>query len=159
MKTPRRRAGFSLLEVVLSLAIFGVAAVMLTELAELSLRRAASCRDVTQAQFIADSIMTELIVGVRELENVADSPYRGEGEGITEAANWNFSVEVSSIDADGLLSIRVFVSQNIDDPRRAAQFALTRLIQDPDSVPVEEETTSESSSTFASFGRREGSHG
>lgn len=152
-----RAAGFSLLEVVLALAIFGMAAVMLTELANSSLRRAADCRDVTQAQFIAESIMSELVVGVRDLANVANAEYRGEGEGLLQQANWNYSVQIATGEIEGLLSVTVTVQQNLDDETRAAEFSLVRLIQDPDAIPVEEESTSTSTAALLELAR-EGRH-
>ena len=62
--------GFSLLEIVLALAILAGALAALGEVMRLGDQNAEAAGDETQAELLAESVMSELVVGARPLENV-----------------------------------------------------------------------------------------
>lgn len=122
----RTRRGFSLLEVILSLAIFTLGLVAIGELMRLGLRNATIARDGTRAQIIAESLLNELASQSREVTPVADQASEVDPE-------FQFSIQVAPVDLTGLLSVTVFVrranSTNVNDG-----FSVTRWITDPQYV-------------------------
>src|SRR3954464_3509115 len=70
----KAKSAFTLLEVILSLAILAGALAALGEVMRLADRSASTAEDETQAQILAASIMDELSAGSRELQSVAKSP-------------------------------------------------------------------------------------
>jgi general secretion pathway protein I len=118
------RGAFSLLEVILALAILVGAIAVMGELIRLGTLSAASARDLTQAQLICESKLAEITAGITPPEAVSLAEYELDPE-------WIYSVELASVDVPGLLMLRVTVAQNLDPSQRPVEFSLTRLIQDP----------------------------
>jgi prepilin-type N-terminal cleavage/methylation domain-containing protein len=118
------RRGFSLLEVVLALALLVGAIAVTGELIRLGTLSAARARDMTQAQLICESKLAEIMAGIMLPEAVSYAEYELDPE-------WLYSVELASADVPGLVILRVTVVQNLDPIQRPAEFSLTRLIQDP----------------------------
>lgn len=126
----QRRQGFSLLEIVLALAVVAVAMSLLSQLVRLASRSAAASRDQTKAQLIAESVMSDLASGVM----VGASS--GEWELDT---TWGYEVSEAAGPTDNLSALTVVVTHNIDVPRPAS-FRLTQwLFEAPE--PVADETT------------------
>ena len=142
MKNGRRSSsGFTLLEVLLSLAILGGAIAVLGELARHGILSAKAARDITQAQLLCESKMSEITVGVLSPDAVLDVPFDeivGDGSIV-----WQYSIESELIDQEGLLSVRVTVSQDLEPEKDPISFSLNRWILDPD-VGSESDDTSES---------------
>ena len=65
-----RRRGLSLLEVVLALAILSGAFVALTQLVSTGLRAAANARDLTRAQIMAETVVSEIVAGLGHADSV-----------------------------------------------------------------------------------------
>ena len=156
MRTQPLHSGFTLLEVILALAVFGVSAVLLSELMNLGVRNARAARDGTQAQLLCETIMTELLTGVRPLQSEPNAQLQDDPTASSvEKAPWISDITVEVIDTvDGaynMLALLVTVRENNDDPRKQ-EFTMARWILDPDTLPEEEEeaATSTSSSTTSS---------
>lgn len=152
------RSGFTLLEIILSIAILAGSLAALGEVMRLADLNAALSRDETDAQIIAASIMDELIAGYRpltatdkELLNPNDSPA------------WLYSIAVDQTQYTELISLRVLVEQQLEPELKPARFELIRWMMNPDYVPPEvpqddsSSSSSSSSSTSSSSGTGGGS--
>jgi type II secretion system protein I len=116
-------AGFSLLEIVLALAILAGSLAALGEVMRLSDMNAAKARDETQAELLADSVMSEIISGARTLDNVNNATFDSSDE-----PPWNYSIEVNSTDYQELLSVRVSVMQQLAPELQPSRCDLVRWL-------------------------------
>lgn len=145
---PQRRRtcrGLSLMEVVLAIAILGVAISVIGELVRLGSRCAAQARDLTTAQMYCESKMAEIAAGADIAQPVSSTPIDTEGE-------WMYSVEIAAIQQEGLVSITVTVEQNRDPADRPVRFSIQRWIQDPGVDYSAEETGTTTDSSGATSG-------
>jgi len=146
----------TLLEVLLSLAIFGGMVAIIGELARNAFTNARIARDLIQAELLAESIMAKIRLGIIEMEDVFDVPIGSTYttinpadivldthavSGDAEAERWIYSVEVFYVDEYlNLVEIAVTVRQNEPDNPRAVACRLVRwLALEPETE--EEETT------------------
>ncbi|MEZ6105956.1 MAG: hypothetical protein R3B96_07520 [Pirellulaceae bacterium] len=121
------RAGITLLEVILSIAILGGALAVIGELVRLGTRAALAAHETTIAHVLADSRMAEVAAGAVELANVSSTTCE-------ESPDWVYSIEIQQTQQVGLLMVVVFVQQ---DPARFAYpigFRLYRMMPDPEYV-------------------------
>jgi len=126
---PRSPAhGFSLLEVILALAIMAGAMVVLGELARQGLRYAESARDVTEAQMLCESKLAEFTSGVSTPAGSGAAPLESDA---SSPRKWLYSVDVSSLSQQGLLAVRVTVTKDAADQARPLAVSLTRWMIDP----------------------------
>lgn len=58
------RAGISLMEVVLALAILGIASAYLSQAMQIAAQNAVQAQRLTQAELVAESVMNQVIAGV-----------------------------------------------------------------------------------------------
>ncbi|MBN2579941.1 MAG: prepilin-type N-terminal cleavage/methylation domain-containing protein [Pirellulales bacterium] len=143
-----KRSGFSLLEVVLALAILTGAIAVLGELARLGLRHAAAARDMTRAQLLCKSKMAEITSGIEPPVAVQNAPF--DEEYLADDVRWLYSVELQQIDQDGLVAVRVTVAQDVPTGRRPVACCLTQWIPDPNWEYSEETTTTENTEESSS---------
>ena len=129
-----RRAGLTLLEVILALAILAAALATLGELMGIGTRSAAEARDLTMAQLLCESKMSELTARVIPLESMQRARFEYN-------TDWLYSVTVQSTEEEHLFAVRVVVEQNVDPRKRPVSFALDRWVIDPDLELQEEQTT------------------
>jgi general secretion pathway protein I len=120
----RRRHGFSLLEVLLAMAILVGSLVVLSDLATIGRIHATKAADGTTAMRICRSKLNEIIAGLEPVAPVRDEPLDGE-------PGWLYSVEVESLQQPGLVSVRVTVRQEESENGRPLEFSLVRWIRDP----------------------------
>lgn len=134
------RRGMSLLEVILAVAILAMALAVLAELVRIGSRASSRARDLTQAQLLCDSIMTEVVVGATPADPVSRVEVPTDPE-------WLYSIKLETTDDEDLVALKVTVVQNLDARKRPAEFSLVRWIPDPGvEIPEDEEITTESSS-------------
>ena len=139
LAAPTHRDGFSLLEVILALAILAGAAAVLGEIARNGLESTRIARDLTYAQLMCESKLAEITSGA-----VGPDPVSSTAVDITEGSSrggWLYSVEVDETDVEGLLSLRVTVTQDMPEDKHPVHCTLVRWLVDPDAV------TSDTSST------------
>lgn len=129
-----RRAGLTLLEVILALAILAAAMATLGELMGIGTRSAAEARDLTTAQLLCESKMSELTARIIPLESIQRAQFEYN-------TDWLYSVTVQSTEEQHLFAVRVVVQQNVDPRKRPVSFALDRWVIDPDLELQEEQTT------------------
>jgi prepilin-type N-terminal cleavage/methylation domain-containing protein len=130
--------GFTLLEVMLALAILVGSLAVLGEFARMGLHSARTARDLTRAELLCESLMSEIAAGILPPTAVQAAPIEDPVTGTPvsdtqtdDVAQWVYSVDVQSIDADGLLGVTVTVMQDLPPAQRPATFSLVRWIPDP----------------------------
>jgi type II secretion system protein I len=137
--------GFTLLEVILSLAILAGALAALGEVMRLADRSASTAEDETQAQILAASIMEELQAGARQL-SAADGVDLNTGDD----PPWIYSIEIGQTQYDELVGVKVRVEQQMDARLQPAKFELVRWLPNPDYVAPTTQDDSTSSTTGTS---------
>ena len=143
--------GYSLLEVVLALAILAGAFAALGEVMRLADRNAEQARDTTQAELLADSVMAELVAGARALGSVT-APFN-----LATEPPWVYSIVVEPTEYVELVSVRVTVTQDTAPELEPARCDLVRWLPNPDYLPVE--TTDESAAAGGSSAISQGTAG
>ena len=124
------RAGLSLLEVILSIAIMGVALVSIGQLINLGYRSARQAQLRSDANILVDSKMAEVVSGVLPLEAAS-------GASIEGFPDWVYSVDIQRTEILGLLNVTVEVTAlNSSVPVR---MSVARLVPDPDFDPLEDQ--------------------
>jgi len=125
--TRRRSArdGFSLLEVILAVAILFISLAALSELVRIGIRSARSARDLSEAQLLCESKMSELAAGMIALEPVQDMPC---DELLAEG--WYYALETEPCAELGMLTVKVSVYTLDGGVSRSGEFTLTRWLPD-----------------------------
>jgi prepilin-type N-terminal cleavage/methylation domain-containing protein len=141
--------GFTLLEVILSLAILAGSLAALGEVMRLADQNAAMSRDETHAHIMASSIMDELISGYRTLTQVNQAVFDPNMD-----PAWLFSIAVEDTSYVELVAVRVLVEQQLDAQLQPARFELVRWLANPNFVPPDTgaDASSSSSSSAGSTG-------
>ncbi|MEX2559655.1 MAG: hypothetical protein WD403_07055 [Pirellulales bacterium] len=142
--------GFSLLEVVLALAILTGAIAVLGEVVRTGMHNARLARDLTQAQLYAESLMAEIAAGVIPAEPAGGVPL--------DKPDWSYSVVAEALNDEGLLHVAVTVEQHAQRPVRP--FTVVRWMRDPETqVSASQSAASGSSSSSSSSGGSQGAGG
>ena len=139
--SPKGRGGFSLLEVILALAVLAGALAVLGEAIRLGMRNAQVSRDLTQAQLLCESKLAEIAAGLTLSDPVQGAPFDcvvGDGQ-----TGWFYSISRETMGEEGLLLVCVTVTQDLPPEKRPVQFALFRWIPDPAAVAAMEEAAAE----------------
>ncbi len=129
---PRNRTAISLLEVILALAILAGAVATLGHVMRIGTRSAADSRDLTAAQLLCESKMSELTARVVPLESVQRVPFETNQD-------WLYSIVVRSTEEENLFFVRVIVEEDVDPRLRPLSFMLDRWVLDPDLELLEED--------------------
>ncbi len=139
MSRPCDRDGFTLFEVILAMAILGGAVAVIAQAAWSGLENARMTKELVQAELLAESVLGELVSGIRPLDSIQESPFE-EDEGLEDPDQWLYSVEINPAAVAGMLEARVNVRANTDQPRKV-DFTLVRWILDTDALASEEEAS------------------
>jgi len=124
-----RRPAFSLLEVILALAILAGAVVVLGELARQGLESTRIARDLTYAQLLCESKLAEVVAGAELPEPVQDMPLTTIE--VPSSSLWLYSIDVMETGEQGLISVWVTVTQDPTTERRPVRCTLVRWMVDP----------------------------
>jgi hypothetical protein len=118
--------------VILALTILGLSLAVLGELARWGLRHAGYVRDMTQAQLLCESKMSEIVSGIVWPEPAVNVPFAAEDLlDPNDPVGWVYSIELVETDQPGLMAVAVTVSQNLPPERKPVQCTLVRWIPDP----------------------------
>lgn len=130
---PFSRSGFSLLEVILALAILAGAIVVLGEANRLALRNAEIARDMGKAQLLCESKLSEIVTGIVPAEPVENAPFDATTTASIDANEpaWLYTIETAQVDEAGLLSVRVTVTRDVPAGQHPVRFSLVRWLPDP----------------------------
>ena len=126
--TMRDFAAFSLLEVILALAILAGSLAIIGEYARQGADNARIAQDLTQAQFLCESKLAEIAAGI----SAADS---GSGESLMtdDEQTWTCDVEATPIETLKLLSVTVTVTKDFAGGQPVS-CTITRWIADPNAT-------------------------
>lgn len=132
----RRAAAFTLLEVIVALAILAGAIAVLGEVMSIAGRNASDAQAEAHAQLLASSMMDELLAGSIPMLSQTRQPL------VTESAiPWVYSVTIGDTALLGLMSVEVLVEQDVEEQFRPVKYRLLRW------VSTEMETSEEEGST------------
>lgn len=126
----RSAAGFTLLEVILAMAILLLSLAAVSQLVLTAHANARLARDRGTAQMLCDSLMAELIAGSLPLESTSETPLEDVVDGVDP--EWLYAVDVSAMDLEGLLRVEVIVRQDGAAIARPAEARLVQWMIDPD---------------------------
>jgi prepilin-type N-terminal cleavage/methylation domain-containing protein len=142
----RAPSGFSLLEVILALAILVGAIAVIGELIATGTRAAGAARDLTQAQLLCESKLNEITAGILIPDPVQGAPIETDME-------WLYSIDLFPSDQNGIVAVKVTVYQDLPVERRPVTFSLVRWLQDPGiELPEPEDTSSAGGSSTSGTG-------
>jgi prepilin-type N-terminal cleavage/methylation domain-containing protein len=136
------KQGFTLLEIILALAILAGSLTALGEVMRLADQMASLTEGESQAQILAASVMDELQSGARQLETVRQASLASDAE-----PPWLYSIETDKTNLDAIISVRITVEQKLDPRLQPARFDLTRYMPNPDYTAPNANTQSNSSSS------------
>lgn len=118
------RRGFSLLEVLLSLAIFLTAFVALSQLSANGMRAAVAARLETKAIMRCESKLAEIVAAVEPLESVTDQPFEDD-------LDWTWSMETVVGPHADTQNVTITVQYDGGNQQATTSFSMSRLIRDP----------------------------
>jgi type II secretion system protein I len=122
-----RRAGITLLEVIISLAIFWLAIIAIANLVNMASRRALVAEMKQQAIFLGESKMGEFMAGVLPMSGQGDTAF---DENEAGDPNWHWSADVNQDEVSGLWDVAVTVTREVEG-MSPIEVVLTRKLLDP----------------------------
>lgn len=130
------RSAFSLLEVILALAVLAASLAMLGQLVGLGFRSARESQGLTEAQMIAETVMDEIALGLLPPDPVEDMNVSMLSDLTSmippQDSPWVYSIDWEPAPIDGLLMVVVSVRRA--DAQSAEQndvFRIVRWMRDP----------------------------
>lgn len=150
MRAQRTKNGFSLLEVILALAILAGALAALGEVMRLGDQNASAAADEAQAEMLAESVMAEILVGARPLTSV-----NGAALPLEDDPAWVVSVTVQPTEYVELMAVSVRVAQQLPPAQQPAYCDLVRWVPNPDYLPATAQQSTQQSSTAADSSTQE----
>jgi prepilin-type N-terminal cleavage/methylation domain-containing protein len=148
----RREAGFTLLEVILSLAILTGAIAVLGELARVGISNADYTHKLTKAQLLCEGKMAEITSGITFSDPVSGVSFESEMNEDTasmidpDEIPWLYSIASDLIDDNGLLEVTVTVYQDLPEEKRPVTCSLVRWMMDSSLTGTEDDFLGDSSS-------------
>ncbi len=133
-----RKRAFTLLEVVLSLAILAGAVAVLGEIMSIAGRSAADAQAETRAQLLACSLMDEMVTGV--LEPTEQTQVALE---VDDIAPWVYSVSFGATDIEGLMAVELVVEQDLEKQFNPVRYRLVRWLPSVTEAAEEDEQEAE----------------
>jgi len=141
------KRGFSLLEVILALAILAGALAALGEVMRLGDENAAAAADKSRAAMLAESVISEMLVGARPVASV-----NGAVLPLEDDPPWTASIEVVATEYQELVAVRVTIAQQLPPEQDPARCALVRWIPNPNYIPASQQQSSTSGSSSSTAG-------
>lgn len=120
------RSGLSLLEIIISVAIFMASLAAIMEGLQIGRRSELSARLQSEAVLRCETVMGEILSGVREASSAQGNSFDDD-----ETGNWEWTAEVTEAGTTGLLQVTVLVEHRPGGEEPNAAFTLVRLMRDP----------------------------
>lgn len=120
------RHGFSLLEIVLSVAVFMLGFAGVVTALELGKRSEVGARLQSEAVLRCEAVMGEILSGVSEAASSAGNRFDDD-----ETGNWQWSANVTDAGTTNLLQVTVIVEHVPGGGEPNASFSLVRYMRDP----------------------------
>jgi prepilin-type N-terminal cleavage/methylation domain-containing protein len=141
-RTAALRKAFTLLEVILALAIFAGSVAVLGELIRTGLQSAEAARELSRDELLAESIMSQVLSGELANSGVSDTP-------CDDQPGYNYSIDSDSTGQSltGLLKITVTVSRDLPAALHPQHFTLTRWMVDPSALQSSSSTSTSQSTS------------
>jgi general secretion pathway protein I len=125
-----RRKAFSMLEILLALAILGGALAVLSQIVGTGIDSASSARDLALARLICQAKLAETLLSSATPVTVPSTPTTSPDS--TSNTPFVYAIDVVPASLDGILAIRVSVeAQDLDGGPPLATYSLTRWMVDP----------------------------
>ena len=131
-----RRHAFSLIEVVLALAIMATSMVMLSQLLGLGLRNARESQGLTEAHMIAETVMESIALGLIPPDPVTDQNISMTTDlntfALEQDTPWVYSIDWEPAPVEGLIMVMVQVRPaEVNAAWQNDSFQLVRWMRDP----------------------------
>ncbi len=149
--TRRRSHAFTLLEVVLSLAILAGAVAVLGEIMRAAGRSASDAQAETRAQLLACSLMDEMVTGVLEPTEQMQVALE-----VDDIVPWVYSVSFGMVDVEGLMVVELVVEQDLEKQFNPVRYRLVRWLPSVTEAAEEDEEESEESDESSEDGESTG---
>ncbi len=124
----KQRDAFTLLEVILAIAILGVSIVAIGNVTRNAYRNAESATIELEARLVAESVMGEVLAGGRELVSAPLAPLQTD---IGSTPAYSYAIIVEPTVQPNLLSVRVQVTKVDADPGSVPLCEIGRWKIDP----------------------------
>lgn len=121
-----KRAGLSLLEVLISVAIFLGAMTAIIFALNSGQRSEIAARLQSEAVLRCETVMGEIVSGVSEATSSDGNRFTDDEEG-----RWQWSAQVTDAGVTGLLQVTVVVEHRPNGDQPNASFSLVRYMRDP----------------------------
>ncbi len=125
-KNLHHRPAFTLLEVILALAILAGSVAVLGEIMAIAGRHAREIQAETRAQSFAASVMDEMLAGITEVAQVSRQPIE-----TTDTVPWVYTVAVNPTTIAGLSSVEVLIEQDLQPQFNPVKYRLVRFYAVP----------------------------
>lgn len=132
------RRAFSLLEMILAMALLAGALVVLGELARMGMRSAAVASQTARAQLLCESKLAEVLAAPELVAPIQRAVLEYQFE--PGEPEWLYSVEPVTIEDGGLVAVRVTVVENLPPEKRPVEVSLVRWLL------IDQNSTAESTS-------------
>jgi type II secretion system protein I len=143
-----RRSGFTLLEVIVALAILTGSLAVLGELVRRGLDSAERARDLSRATLIAEAKMTEVVAlataGAGMPQAISSAVVEAE---LDRSGTWLYSIELGDTGSPEVMAVRVTVQRDQAASKRPISSSLTRWVRAV--IPTSSDTSSTSGSSSA----------
>ncbi len=138
---PKRehRSAFTLLEVILALAILAGAVAVLGEVMSIAGRSGADAQAESKAQMLASSVMDEMLAGLVPMTQQSRAPLDSDS-----AIPWVYSVTLTDTAFVGLSAVEVVVEQDLEKQFRPVKYRLVRWVSEDSLIDDSEEESTES---------------
>jgi type II secretion system protein I len=140
------RAGFSLLEVIVAMAIFLMSIAVIGEIVTMGGERALDVEQQSEAMMLCQAKMAEVVAGAQPLSSVSDQSF-------DETSDYTWSLDASQNDITNLWNVNVTVKRERSDGTKI-QAVLSQMVLDPS-----QRGSSQDSVTISSSGSSGGSGG
>ena len=150
-----KRAGFSLLEMLLALAILGGSLAVLGQIADTGVDAAREARDLSVAKLIAQSKLSEVLINAslgQTPQTIVESPV--DPIDSLSTTQFNYSVEIQPATMEGILMVRITTTALDANGNLSATYVLDRWMIDP-AIGLEELELEEEAAKEAAAGTEE----